>query len=329
MALLCVWAAWHHTPMGALLRRAGAKVFGSESSARPLLAYYSGGASLYSKAGSMRRLPVLPRGLEITPTVALGVGLHATLKDLPASRRAHAESLAQANGIDPAALADKVKGPRACASLMEKLSKSLGSDDAAVFAAFAGLEPARYARDRVLAEGIRDPRLEDMQRHVPPGFEDSLATAHDALAFGVAYGLSWPVPDGTPISSGFGYRIHPVLGTRKLHTGIDLPLPVGTPVKAVADGVIRRASFDGVNGRVLVIDHGRGVTTAYCHNDALLVSEGDVVKRGAIVARSGNTGRSTGPHLHYQLELSNHPVDPLAYRPHLSPAPALSSEDAL
>jgi len=116
------------------------------------------------------------------------------------------------------------------------------------------------------------------------------------------------------VTSPFGYRLHPVLGTRKLHTGVDLSVRVGTAVQAVADGTVRRASEDAVNGRVLIVDHGRGVTTAYCHNSELLVRPGQRVTRGELIARSGNTGRSTGPHLHYQLELAAQPVDPLRFR---------------
>ncbi len=121
------------------------------------------------------------------------------------------------------------------------------------------------------------------------------------------------------MSSPFGYRLHPVLGMRKLHTGVDLSVRVGTEVHAVADGTVRRASKDGMNGRVLILDHERGVTTAYCHNSELLVRPGQRVARGELFARSGNTGRSTGPHLHYQLELSAQPVDPLRFRPRSNP----------
>jgi murein DD-endopeptidase len=118
------------------------------------------------------------------------------------------------------------------------------------------------------------------------------------------------------VSSPFGYRTHPVLGTRKLHTGVDLAVPVGTPVLAVEAATVRRASQDAINGKVLILDHGRGVTTAYCHNSELLVRPGQRVALGEPIARSGNTGRSTGPHLHYQLELSAQPVDPLRFRSH-------------
>jgi murein DD-endopeptidase MepM/ murein hydrolase activator NlpD len=77
---------------------------------------------------------------------------------------------------------------------------------------------------------------------------------------------------------------------------------------------VRRASEDAVNGRVVIIEHGRGVSTAYCHNSYLRVTTGQVVKAGDVIADSGTTGRSTGPHVHYQLELGHKPMDPFAFR---------------
>jgi murein DD-endopeptidase MepM/ murein hydrolase activator NlpD len=131
---------------------------------------------------------------------------------------------------------------------------------------------------------------------------------------GGAYSLAWPLPVSVPITSPFGLREHPLLGGRRLHAGVDLGTASGTPVHAVAGGVVRRASSDGINGRILVLDHGRGVVTTYCHNDVLLVRDGQRVERGEVVARSGSSGRTTGPHLHYQLDLAGEPVDPLRFR---------------
>jgi murein DD-endopeptidase MepM/ murein hydrolase activator NlpD len=256
-------------------------------------------------------------GAAVTPTLALGYAIHASLRQLPAAERAHAIELASLHGIAPRALVDVHDGPRACAQLMTRTALALSSEEGAVLSVFTGPEPARYALDRARAEGVRDPRLEDLARHLPPGFGDAVAAAHDALALTVAYGLGWPVSERIAVSSGFGVRDHPILGVDKLHTGIDLPLPIGTPVRSVGNGIVRRASEDAVNGRVLVLDHGYGVTTAYCHNAKLLVREGQEIARGAVIALSGNSGRSTGPHLHYQLELSDRPVDPLAFRPSL------------
>jgi len=126
--------------------------------------------------------------------------------------------------------------------------------------------------------------------------------------------LAWPLPESIHITSPFGMRQHPVLGVQKQHLGVDLGTPIGTSVHATADGIVRRASSDSVNGRILVLDHGRGVITLYCHNDELLVHDGDRVHKGQLIARSGSSGRSTGPHLHYQLDLAGAPVDPLHYR---------------
>ncbi len=135
-----------------------------------------------------------------------------------------------------------------------------------------------------------------------------------ALTLSTAFTLAWPVPDLTEVTSPFGMRNHPILKGERLHTGIDLSVPEGTPIIAAGPGVVIRTGETRVNGRFLIIDHGHGVTTAYLHNVKVLVSEGQHVTAGTFVSLSGNTGRSTGPHLHYQLELSQRPVDPLFFR---------------
>jgi murein DD-endopeptidase MepM/ murein hydrolase activator NlpD len=135
-----------------------------------------------------------------------------------------------------------------------------------------------------------------------------------ALSLSTAFTLVWPVPDLTEVTSPFGMRNHPILKGERLHAGIDLSVRQGTPIIAAGPGVVIRAGETKVNGRYLIIDHGHGVTTAYLHNSKLLVVEGQRVAAGTFVSLSGNTGRSTGPHLHYQLELSQQPVDPLFFR---------------
>lgn len=145
-------------------------------------------------------------------------------------------------------------------------------------------------------------------------FGERTQGAELALSLATAFALGWPVPDLTEVSSPFGMRTHPILKGERLHTGIDLTLPEGTPVIASGPGVVIRTGETKVNGRFLIIDHGHGVTTAYLHNVKVLVVEGQRVSAGTFVSLSGNTGRSTGPHLHYQLELSQQPVDPLFFR---------------
>lgn len=308
MAGLVIFAAAYHTPVGAMFRSLTGTVFGVTTTTRPLLAYYTGG--VYGTKSSVLRKPLPPPpALLATATSgeALSYALHASLAHLDAPRRSRASALGERFGRPG------LKSPREVATVLAAAKKALRSEDAAVIAFFTGYEPARYASERVQAEG-GDLQIERLMLHLPPGFDDELAAASQVMMTATAYGLAWPVPASTKVTSGFGYRIHPTLGTKKLHTGVDLAVPPGTQVRATAAGVVRRASEDGVNGRVLVIDHGRGVTTAYCHNSKLLLKVGDLVKEGQVVALSGNTGRSTGPHLHYQLELASAPVDPLLYR---------------
>ncbi|MCY1080773.1 M23 family metallopeptidase [Archangium lansingense] len=317
LAVLCLWCAWHHTPAGALVRRTSAWISGGRSTARPLLAYYDGVVSS-SGVSAPALAPVAPPLRPFTDAEALAYGTHLALKGLSPAARAPAFALAGELGIPSDSLLDAARGPAAARKLLESLASAFPHEESRLTAVFAGSVPARYAAARVEAEGGA-PTLERLSKQLPPGFEDATVAAAQALALATAFGLAWPVPEHTPVSSPFGYRVHPVLGTRKLHTGVDLSVRVGTEVRAVSDGTVRRASEDGVNGRVLILDHGRGVTTAYCHNSELLVRPGQRVTRGELIARSGNTGRSTGPHLHYQLELSAQPVDPFRFRPRSGP----------
>lgn len=316
MAALCLWAAYHHTPAGALVRRAGAWAFNSRSTARPLLAYYDGVSS--SGVTTSALIPETPPVQPLSASGALAYGTHLALKGLQPKARQPALALASELGIPSDALLDEAQGPVATGKLLEVLAGEFPNEEARLTAVFAGRIPARYALDRVSAEGGM-PTLERMARQLPPGFEDATVAANQALALTTAFGLAWPVPESTRIASPFGYRIHPTLGIRKLHTGVDLSVPQGTQVHVVEEGTVRRASEDAVNGRVLIIDHGQGVTTAYCHNSELLVRVGQRVKRGELISLSGNTGRSTGPHLHYQLELASQPVDPLRFRAGMRP----------
>ncbi len=121
-------------------------------------------------------------------------------------------------------------------------------------------------------------------------------------------------PSGWPargrISSGFGMREHPSLGVRKLHTGIDITMPVGTPLHATADGVVSFADRSGGNGNIVVIEHGHGLTSVYAHNSKNLVKPGQAVKRGDLIAYSGSTGLSTGPHVHYEVWRNGQSINP-------------------
>lgn len=116
------------------------------------------------------------------------------------------------------------------------------------------------------------------------------------------------------ISSPFGYRRNPFGGWRsEFHNGIDIACSYGTPVKATAQGTVTYAGWDGYWGRKVEINHGFGTVTFYAHNSRLTVRVGETVEKGEIIAYSGNTGRSTGTHLHYTVFKDGVPVNPLNY----------------
>lgn len=115
------------------------------------------------------------------------------------------------------------------------------------------------------------------------------------------------------LSSEFGYRISPFTGKRELHKGLDIANRHGTPIIAPADGVVTYAKKKWLIGNMVTIDHGYGMVTRYGHLDKFKIKKGARVKRGEIIALMGNTGRSTGPHLHYEVLLNGVPVNPMRY----------------
>ncbi len=118
---------------------------------------------------------------------------------------------------------------------------------------------------------------------------------------------------GGRMSSGYGMRNHPVLRKRKKHNGVDLAAPTGTPVYATADGMITRADWFSSYGLYVSIDHGAELETRYAHMSRLAVAEGEPIRKGDIIGYVGSTGRSTGPHLHYEVRVDGVAVDPIPY----------------
>ncbi len=125
--------------------------------------------------------------------------------------------------------------------------------------------------------------------------------------------FAWPVPGVTRITSPYGYRIHPVYKTRKFHTGIDIGAGYGLNIVASADGVVTLATTNGGYGKCIIINHGSGLSTLYGHCSTLLVSQGDKVTKGQVIAKVGSTGVSTGPQLHYEVRVNGSTTDPMQY----------------
>lgn len=115
----------------------------------------------------------------------------------------------------------------------------------------------------------------------------------------------WLQPVAARISSPFGYRTHPVTGEKRLHNGIDLAVPVGTQVRCPMDGTVSSVFYSNEGGNQITIKHSNGFQTGYAHLSKVLVKKGEKVKRGNVIALSGNTGRSTGPHVHLTLRNSS------------------------
>lgn len=131
------------------------------------------------------------------------------------------------------------------------------------------------------------------------------------LTFSGSFG---PPLDGyLEITDYYGWRVHPIYGYESMHYGIDFAADHGDPIYAAADGEVILAEWYGGYGNAVVIDHGSGYATLYAHASALLVSKGDRVSRGDVIARVGSTGVSTGPHLHFEIRINGEAVDPLPY----------------
>ena len=119
--------------------------------------------------------------------------------------------------------------------------------------------------------------------------------------------------EGAVLTSGFGMRNHPVLRVRRGHKGIDLAAPTGTPVYATADGLVGMAQYYSSYGNYVQIEHGGALQTRYAHLSSYVVNPGDTVQKGDLIGYVGSTGRSTGPHLHYEVRVSGEAVNPTPY----------------
>ena len=115
------------------------------------------------------------------------------------------------------------------------------------------------------------------------------------------------------VSSSYGYRMHPIYKTMKFHAGMDFTGAIGTPIYATGNGLVVESQFDKGYGRHVIIDHGFSYKTMYAHMEKIVVKKGQTVKRGDVIGYLGNTGLSTGPHLHYEVRKNEKPVDPINF----------------
>lgn len=179
-----------------------------------------------------------------------------------------------------------------------------GEETEAEFMQDGSLVSLRDIRQRI---STMDDRIEGVHGSVDELFEFNL----DKIT--ILHSLPDTMPVHGWVTSDFGFRRHPYSGRYKMHTGIDIACPVGTPVRASADGLVLHAGRRGGYGNAVIVDHGFGVTTLYAHNSQLEVHEGQYIKKGDLIALAGSSGSSTGPHLHYEVLVDGLPTDPLYY----------------
>lgn len=222
-------------------------------------------------------------------------------------------------------LIDKVKAEKQL--IMEKKSR-LEQDKAAILVykeqaasnrniVNAKRQERQNMLDNVLAEKEMAERayaeLEETSRDIERMIRQMQNPAANRVQARASGALVWPLAGG--ITSPFGWRVHPIFGTQKFHTGIDIAADTGDPVVAADSGVVIHADWYGGYGKVVIVDHGNGLQTLYAHNSELVVYNGQAVRKGQTISRAGSTGYSTGPHLHFEVRRNGTPTDPTGYLP--------------
>lgn len=160
---------------------------------------------------------------------------------------------------------------------------------------------AYIAEQKAVVEALEAAILAEKKRLAE---ENKSAITYDGGQF------AWPAPNYTRISDEYGERIHPILGTKQFHNGLDMAAPGGSPILAAYDGEVVAADYSPTMGNYVMINHGDGLITIYMHASALEVSKGQVVVRGEEIAKVGTTGRSTGNHLHFSVRKDGSYVNP-------------------
>jgi murein DD-endopeptidase MepM/ murein hydrolase activator NlpD len=183
-----------------------------------------------------------------------------------------------------------------------------------------GLDASRFAGPAASRSAAQGGPLVPVGAHPPGSFEQRLSQAQTAISQAermkrIVNGLplNRPMPEAFDTTSGFGTRSDPFTRGLAMHTGVDFRAPTGSPVRATAGGKVVEAGWMGGYGNMVEIDHGNGLTSRYAHLSSIMVSAGDHVAKGATVGRVGSTGRSTGPHLHYETRIDGDPADPMRF----------------
>ena len=264
-----------------------------------------------------------PRAVKPHPIDELGETLSAMPSDAPFTTASIGRA---ADNLDPSArLAlldpslDRIESSQTKAlAAIDRIAERAASRDTAIVAE-TGLDPARLALPHGEG-GVGGPYIPAELDANAPTLDPALmrvardvATAERLKALISFVPLRMPLSGDPAVTSPFGYRADPFLGRLALHPGVDLAEAYGAEIHAAAAGRVVHAGPAGGYGNMVEIDHGNGLATRYAHMSETLVEEGQEVDKGAVLGRLGSTGRSTGPHLHYEVRVDGDPVDPERY----------------
>jgi len=195
----------------------------------------------------------------------------------------------------------------------EKLEAMRNQEEAKKNALEAKLQQNKEVTDKIIAEIAKLEEAFQKQRSIEEQAWSQAGKSTSQTAKFVGGKFVFPI-NSRYVSSYFGYRIHPIYKTRRMHTGVDIGGIMGEPIFACNDGTVILSSHNtGGYGNYIMIDHGGGVVTLYAHNSYNGVSVGQKVVRGQVIGKVGSTGASTGPHLHFEVRINGSPVNPLPY----------------
>jgi murein DD-endopeptidase MepM/ murein hydrolase activator NlpD len=284
------------------------------------------GASVDDAARAYAPLPepgVEPRTAKPHPIDESGENLSALPSDAPFTTASVART---PENLDPSArlalvdrALDGIEGEQTkVLGAIDRGAERTASRDAAIVAE-TGLDPAKLSLPHGEG-GVGGPYIPANLNPNAPALDPTLvrvardvATAERLKALLSFVPLRTPLSGDPSVTSPFGYRADPFLGRLALHPGVDLAETYGAEIHAAATGRVVHAGLAGGYGNMVEIDHGNGLTTRYAHMSEVLVGEGQEVDKGAVLGRVGSTGRSTGPHLHYEVRVDGEPVDPERY----------------
>ena len=198
-----------------------------------------------------------------------------------------------------------------------------------------GMRPARFVSGGAMGGPFEEaPAREEMDEamtEADTGFRALFKSWKklDMLQEGAIAIPSLKPVENLTLTSSFGVRSDPFRGTRAMHAGLDIPGPVGTPIYATADGVVARSGRYGAYGNLIEVNHGKGIQTRYGHLSRILVGSNVRVKRGQLIGHMGSTGRSTGPHLHYEVRVDGRAINPMPFLQTTDYLLAVQNKDSL